>query len=102
MRSNNLLQVATSGLGFCPQGVGRGVVIFVFLVSLPGVRCVQWICVVAQRLMSYHRLVKLLLSAGLAGGGMALLASALRTGLPSDLSLAAGMAKVPPPILPKS
>jgi len=50
----------------------------------------------------YQRLVQLRASAGLAGGGIALLASDLRIGLPVDLSPLAANTGMPPPILPKS
>lgn len=50
----------------------------------------------------HQRLVQLRASAGLAGGGIALLASDLRMGLPVDLSPLAAKTGMPPPILPKS
>jgi hypothetical protein len=83
---------------WCPS-VWGGVSFFVMFVALVSNRVLD-ACSCWKRF--YHRLDQLLPSPGLAGGGIDLLASDLRTGLPIDLSPPAAITGIPPPILPKS
>jgi hypothetical protein len=80
---------------------GRGVVLSSFFVVLLVSDRVYDACHVLVGKILHQRLVQLRASAGLAGGGIALLASDLRIGLPVDLSPPwAAKTGMPPPILP--
>jgi hypothetical protein len=82
---------------------GRGVVLSSFSVVLSVSDRVCDACHLLVGKILHQRLVQLRASAGLAGGGIALLASDLRIGLPVDLSPPwAAKTGMPPPILPKS